>query len=106
MSPLVPSPPDPALAAHVDTADATLAALGARAPAGALLQVSAPDADPSGELAWFPIDPIHPLDLLLGFVAPVHGGRSACRAVGGSTRSAATAACCAVRAHPGCASLC
>jgi hypothetical protein len=72
MSPLVPSPPDPALAAHVDTADATLAALGARAPAGALLQVSAPDADPSGELAWFPIDPIHPLDLLLGFVAPVH----------------------------------
>jgi hypothetical protein len=72
MSPPVPPPPDLALAAHVDTADATLAALGARAPAGALLRVSASDADPPGELAWFPIDPIHPLDLLLGFVAPVH----------------------------------
>ena len=72
MAPPVPPPPDPALAAHVDTADATLAALGARAPAGALLRVSASDADPPGELAWFPIDPIHPLDLLLGFVAPAH----------------------------------
>jgi hypothetical protein len=72
MSPPVPPPPDLAIVAHVDTADATLAALGARAPAGALLRVSASDADPPGELAWFPIDPIHPLDLLLGFVAPVH----------------------------------
>jgi hypothetical protein len=34
--------------------------------------VSVADADPPGELAWFPIDPIHPLDLLLGFVAPAH----------------------------------
>jgi hypothetical protein len=72
MSPPVPPPPDLALAPHVDTADASLAALGARAPAGALLRVSASDADPPGELAWFPIDPIHPLDLLLGFVAPAH----------------------------------
>ena len=40
-------------------------------PPRALLRVSVADADPPGELAWFPIDPIHPLDLLLGFVAPV-----------------------------------
>jgi hypothetical protein len=72
VSPPVPPPPDLGLTALVDTADATLAALGARAPAGALLRVSAPDAHPPGELAWFPIDPIHPLDLLLGFVAPAH----------------------------------
>jgi len=72
MSPPVPPPPDLALAAHVDNADATLAATGGHAPESALLRVSVADADPPGELAWFPIDPIHPLDLLLGFVAPVH----------------------------------
>ena len=72
MSPPDPPPPDLALAAHVDNADTALAAQGARAPTSALLRVSAADADPPGELAWFPIDPIHPLDLLLGFVAPVH----------------------------------
>lgn len=72
MSPPVPPPPDLSLTAHVDTADATLAALSARAPSGALLRVSAPDAHPPGELACYPIDPIHPLDLLLGFVAPAH----------------------------------
>jgi hypothetical protein len=72
MSPPVPPPPDLGLAAHVDNVDAIMAARGARAPTGALLRVSASDADPPGELAWFPIDPIHPLDLLLGFVAPVH----------------------------------
>jgi hypothetical protein len=67
-----PPPPDLDLAAHVASADAALAARGARAPTGALLRVSATDADTPGELAWFPIDPIHPLDLLLGFVAPTH----------------------------------
>src|SRR4029450_5957382 len=72
MSPPVPPPPELALAAHVDNADATLAATGGHAPESALLRVSVADADPPGELAWFPIDPIHPLDLLLGFVAPVH----------------------------------
>lgn len=72
MSSPVPPPPDRALAAHVETADATLAGRGARAPTSALLRVSAPDAHPPGELACYPIDPIHPLDLLLGFVAPVH----------------------------------
>jgi hypothetical protein len=72
MSPPVQPPPDLALAALVENADATLAARRARAPEGALLRVSASDADTPGELAWFPIDPIHPLDLLLGFVAPVH----------------------------------
>src|SRR4029450_10867260 len=72
MSPPVPPPPDLALAAHVDNADSTLAARGGHAPESALLRVSVADADPPGELAWFPIDPIHPLDLLLGFVAPVH----------------------------------
>ena len=72
MSPPVPPSPDLALAAQVETADATLARGGARAPTGALLRVSAPDAHPPGELACYPIDPIHPLDLLLGFVAPVH----------------------------------
>ncbi|MGH9229221.1 MAG: hypothetical protein ACRD07_10945 [Acidimicrobiales bacterium] len=72
MSPPVPPPPDLALRAHVETADASLAGRGARAPTGALLRVSAPDAHPPGELACYPIDPIHPLDLLLGFVAPVH----------------------------------
>jgi hypothetical protein len=74
MSPPVPPPPDLALAAHVDNADAILAARGGHAPKSALLRVSVADADPPGELAWFPIDPIHPLDLLLGFVAPVHWG--------------------------------
>jgi hypothetical protein len=72
MSPPVPPPPDLSLTAYVETADATLAGLGARAPSGALLRVSAPDAHPPGELACYPIDPIHPLELLLGFVAPVH----------------------------------
>ncbi|HEY6698987.1 MAG TPA: hypothetical protein VIZ67_12215 [Acidimicrobiales bacterium] len=72
MSPPVPPPPDLALTAHVETADAAMAGRGARAPTSALLRVSAPDAHPSGELACYPIDPIHPLDLLLGFVAPVH----------------------------------
>jgi hypothetical protein len=72
MSPPVPPPPDLALAAHVDDADAALAASGGNAPKSALLRVSVADADPPGELAWFPIDPIHPLDLLLGFVAPAH----------------------------------
>jgi hypothetical protein len=72
MSPPVPPPPDLALAAHVDNADATLEAQGAHAPESALLRVSAAEADPPGELAWFPIDPIHPLDLLLGFLAPAH----------------------------------
>jgi hypothetical protein len=72
MSPPVPPPPELALAACVETADATLAGLGAPAPSGALLRVSAPDAHPPGELACYPIDPVHPLDLLMGFVAPVH----------------------------------
>jgi hypothetical protein len=72
MSPPVPSPPDPALAALVEAADATLAGLGTRAPASAVLRVSAPHAHPPGELTWFPIDPVHPLDLLLGFTAPAH----------------------------------
>jgi hypothetical protein len=72
MSSPVPPPPDRALAAHVETADATLAGRGARAPTSALLRVSALDAHPPGELACYPVDPIHPLDLLLGFVAPVH----------------------------------
>ena len=72
MSSPVPPSPDRALAAHVETADATLAGRGARAPTSALLRVSALDAHPPGELACYPVDPIHPLDLLLGFVAPVH----------------------------------
>jgi hypothetical protein len=72
MSPPVPPSPDLALAALVETVDATFAGLGAKAPASALLRVSAPDAHPPGELTWFPIDPVHPLDLLLGFVAPTH----------------------------------
>ncbi len=72
MAPPVPPPPDLALAAHVENADTTFAGLGTRAPTGALLRVSASDADPPGDFAWFPIDPIHPLDLLLGFVAPVY----------------------------------
>jgi hypothetical protein len=72
MSPPVPPPPDLTLAAHVDNADAILAARRPRGPRSALLRVSAADADPPDELAWFPIDPIHPLDLLLGFVAPGH----------------------------------
>jgi hypothetical protein len=92
MSSPVPPPPDLALAAHVENVDATLAARGARAPTGALLRLSAFDADPPGELAWFPIDPIHPLDLLLGFVAPAHWwalGVSSCgrqHAIGGDGR--------------------
>ena len=72
MSSPVPPPPDLALAALVETADATLAKRGSRAPASAVLRVSAPHAHPPGELTWFPIDPVHPLDLLLGFVAPAH----------------------------------
>jgi hypothetical protein len=72
MSPPVLPPPDLALTAHVETADAALAGRGAGAPTGALLRVSAPDAHPPGELACYPIDPVHPLDVLLGFVAPVH----------------------------------
>jgi hypothetical protein len=72
MSPPVPPTPDLALAALVETADATLAGLGTRAPASAVLRVSAPHAHPPGELTWFPIDPVHPLDLLLGFIAPAH----------------------------------
>jgi hypothetical protein len=84
MSPSVPPPPDLSLAAHVAAADAALAGLGARTPTGALLRVSAPDAHPPDELACYPIDPAHPLEVLLGFVAPPHwwaigvssGGRS------------------------------
>ena len=72
MSPPVQPPSDLALTALVENADATLAGAAARAPEGALLRVSASDADPPGELACYPIDPIHPLDLLLGFVAPAH----------------------------------
>jgi hypothetical protein len=72
MSPPVPPPPDLALAARVDNVDAALAAKGGHAPRSALLRVSVAAADPPGELAWFPIDPLHPLDLLLGFAAPVH----------------------------------
>jgi hypothetical protein len=72
MSPPVPPPPDLALAAHVDNADVTMVSSGDNAPHSALLRVSVADADPPGELASFPIDPIHPLDLLLGFVAPAH----------------------------------
>jgi hypothetical protein len=72
MSPPVPPPPDLALAAHVHNADAALAAPASRGPESALLRVSAASADRPGELAWFPIDPIHPLDLLLGYVAPLH----------------------------------
>jgi hypothetical protein len=68
----VPPSPDLSLAPYAGAADATLAGLGPRAPTGALLRVSAPDAHPPGELACYPVDPIHPLDLLLGFVAPVH----------------------------------
>jgi len=72
MSPPVPPLPEPALAALVETADATIVGLGTRAPASAVLRVSAPHAHPPGELIWFPIDPVHPLDLLLGFTAPAH----------------------------------
>jgi hypothetical protein len=72
MSPPVPRPPEVTLAVHVENADAILARRGAHAPRGALLRVSGAAADPPGELAWFPIDPIHPLDLLLGFDAPAH----------------------------------
>lgn len=92
MSPPVPPPPDLALAAHVDHADATLASPGSSGPKSAILRVSAASADPPGELAWFPIDPIHPLDLLLGFVAPLHWralGVSSCgrqHAIGGDGR--------------------
>lgn len=72
MSRPVPTPSDPFLAALVERIDRTLVGLDARAPTGALLRVSAPEAHPPGELAWYPIDPAHPLDLLLGFVAPAH----------------------------------
>jgi hypothetical protein len=72
MSRPVPSPSDRSLNTHVESADANIAGLGARAPTGALLRVSVSEANPPGELACYPIDPVHPLDLLLGFVAPAH----------------------------------
>jgi hypothetical protein len=72
MATSTPPPSDRSLAAHVAAADAALACIGARARTGALLRVSAADAHPPGELACFPIDSDHPLDLLLGFVAPRH----------------------------------
>jgi hypothetical protein len=72
MSPSPSPPPDLSLAAHVADADATLAGYGSRAPTAALLRVSAPDAYPPAELACYPIDPAHPLELLVGFVAPPH----------------------------------
>ena len=80
MSPPSAPPPDLSLADHAADADATLAGYGTRAPTAALLRVSAPDAQPPGELACYPIDPAHPLELLVGFVAPPHW-----RALGVST---------------------
>jgi hypothetical protein len=72
MAPALQPPSDLALADLVKSADAALTGCGARAPTGALLRVSARAAHPPGELACYPIDPIHPLDLLMGFVAPEH----------------------------------
>jgi hypothetical protein len=65
MSPSTPSPDGP-LMALVRAADAELAT---NTPGGAILRViDSPDA----ELAWFPLEGAHPLDHLLGFVAPPH----------------------------------
>lgn len=65
----MPSAPDhDLLAARVVAADRALTDRGAD---GAVLRVS--DLAPSDEaLAWYPLDGAHPLDLLLGFVAPLH----------------------------------
>jgi hypothetical protein len=92
MRPPLPPRSNPALAAYVVAADAKLRGrhagadlrggdpagdpdgddAGARATSAALLRVTAPDAHPPGELAWCPLDERHPLDLLMGFVAPPH----------------------------------
>jgi hypothetical protein len=72
--PAPPPPPDLPLAALVAAADNALAHGGSRVgrPAGALLRVTAPTADATLELAFYPLDAAHPVDVLLGFVAPDH----------------------------------
>ena len=71
----VPAPRDPdrpgaiSLAARVDEADAALAPTTSDA---AILRVANLGADGPDDLAWFPLDGGHPLDVLLGFVAPEH----------------------------------
>jgi hypothetical protein len=71
----VPAPRDPdrpgaiSLAACVDEADAALAPTTSDA---AILRVANLGADGPDDLAWFPLDGGHPLDVLLGFVAPEH----------------------------------
>jgi hypothetical protein len=71
----VPAPRDPDrpsavnLAACVDEADAALAPTTSD---GAILRVATLGADGPDDLAWFPLDGGHPLDVLLGFVAPDH----------------------------------
>ncbi|MGH9112194.1 MAG: hypothetical protein ACRDZN_07855, partial [Acidimicrobiales bacterium] len=70
----VPAPRDPdrpgaiSLLGCVETADAALAPTTAD---GAILRV-ATLADGPDDLAWFPLAGGHPLDVLLGFVAPRH----------------------------------
>jgi hypothetical protein len=70
----VPAPRDPdrpgalGLAACVDMADAALAPTSD----AAIPRVASLGADGPDELAWFPLEGGHPLDVLLGFVAPDH----------------------------------
>jgi hypothetical protein len=71
----VPAPRDPnrpgalGLAACVDMADAALAPTTSDA---AILRVASLGAEGPDDLAWFPLEGGHPLDVLLGFVAPDH----------------------------------
>jgi hypothetical protein len=71
----VPAPHDPdrpgaiSLSACVAEADAALPPTTSDA---AILRVATLGADGPHDLAWFPLDGGHPLDVLLGFVAPDH----------------------------------
>lgn len=67
-----PSPITRSLADHVAVADSALRGgdRDALDDPAFLLRVSSDDGHPPGELACYPIDAGHPLDLLVGFVAP------------------------------------
>jgi hypothetical protein len=74
--PTCPTPDPELLMAYLRSADADLAAAGAD---GAIIRLS--ELPPgAASFGWFPLDGAHPLDVLLGFVAPPHW-----RALGMST---------------------
>lgn len=77
---MLPSPHHEPLMSLVTATEAALAAAGVD---GAIIHLSAlPPGDPG--LRWFPLEGSHPLDLLLGFLAPPHW-----RALGASFPSSA-----------------